>query len=118
MSFFFILSTFLAVQHRSSVLTANERGKVDQQIQQIDQQIQELELMKRGYESKAIRHEDLGDTKQFKQEYNLETRRHYQLAEQNRQIADKIQKDIDLLNSQKEQLLSRTSYSSSTSIAP
>ncbi len=109
MSFFFILSTFLAVQHRSSSLIADEKGKVDLQVQQIDQQIRQLELMKRGYEAKAIRHEDLGSTKQFKQEYTLETRRHYQLAEQNRQIAESIQKDIDQLNAQKEDLLSKKS---------
>ncbi len=107
MSFFFILSTFLAVQHRSLALTANEKGKTAQQVQEIDQRIQELELMKRGYEAKAIRHEDLGAMRQFQQEYTLETRRHYQLAEQNRQIAENIQKDIDLLNSQKKELLSQ-----------
>lgn len=107
MSFFFILSTFLAVQYRPATLLADEKGKLDQQILQIDQKINELELVKRGYEAKAIRHEDLGQTKQFQEHLNLEARRHYQLAEQNRQIAESIQQEIDQLEIQKQELLSQ-----------
>ena len=107
MSFFFILSVFLAVQYKPFELTANEKEKVDQKILQIDQKINELELVKRGYAAKAIRHEDQAETKQFNQEYNLEARRHYQLAEQNREVVQGIQEEIDLLEEEKQKILSR-----------
>ena len=107
MSFFLILSGLLTLNHRTNFLMAEESGKIDFQIQQIDQEISELKGMKRGYEAKALRHENLGETRQFESEYTLETRRHYQLAEQNRQIAKKIQADIDRLEEKKKTLLQK-----------
>ena len=101
------LSGLLTLNHRTNFLMAEENGKIDFQIQQIDQEISELKDMKRGYEAKALRHENLGETRQFESEYTLETRRHYQLAEQNRQIAKKIQTDIDRLEEKKKAILQK-----------
>lgn len=105
MGFFLILSAMLAINRQAGFLMAGENGKLDQQIQQIDQEIAELEDMKRGYEARAIRHENLGQMMQTDSEYTLETRRHYQIAEQNREIAAKIQVDIDQLQAKKQALL-------------
>lgn len=80
----------------------------DSQVQQIDQQIQELEEMKRGFESRALRHEDQADRLQFDDETYLETRRHIQLAEENRAKAAAVQKEIDRLQAEKEKLLSQS----------
>jgi hypothetical protein len=77
----------------------------DTQVQQIDQQIQELEAMKRGFESRALRHEDQADRLQFDDQTYLETRRHVQLAEENRAKAAAVQKEIDRLQAEKEKLL-------------
>ncbi len=76
------------------------------QIHQIDQQIQELEDMKRGFEARALRHEDQADRLQFNDETYLETRRHIQLAEENRAKAAAIQKEIDRLQAEKKKLSS------------
>jgi hypothetical protein len=111
MSFFLILSGLVMTSHRTNFLMAEESGKIDFQIQQIDQEIEELKEIKRGYEAKAIRHENLGETRQFESEYTLETRRHFQLAEQNRQIAKKIQEDIDRLEEKKKTLLQKSTKS-------
>lgn len=104
MAFFFTLSLFLALQSQSSILTAKEQSPKDKRIEEIDQRIQELKLVKRGYEAKAIRHENLGEIRQFQDKYSLEARRHFQLAEQNRHMVEMIQKDIDKLEKEKHSL--------------
>lgn len=80
----------------------------DAQVQQIDQQIQELEDMKRGFEARALRHEDQADRLQFDDQTYLETRRHIQLAEENRAKASAVQKEIDRLQTEKEKLLNHS----------
>ncbi|MCC6127932.1 MAG: hypothetical protein IT584_01885 [Chlamydiae bacterium] len=105
MSFFLVLSTFLAIGRHGSSMLAEEKGKLEASIRDIDAQIEELQAVKRGYEAKAIRHENLGASRQFDDNYSSEARRHFQLAEQNRQIANQIQKDIDLLEATKQKLL-------------
>ncbi|MBS0626507.1 MAG: hypothetical protein JSS32_10705 [Verrucomicrobia bacterium] len=107
MGFFLILSALLAVRHQTHFLMADNSSQIDQQIEQIDREIAELEDMKRGYEARAIRHENLGQMQQSESKYTLETRRHYQLAEQNREIAEKIQLDIDRLQEKKQALLKK-----------
>lgn len=74
------------------------------QIEKIDSEIQQLEDMKRGYEGRALRHENQAEYLQFDQQAVLETRRHLQLAEENRNKADLIQKQIDQLKAKKERL--------------
>ncbi len=74
-------------------------------IQQIDDQIHELEGVKRGFESRAERHEDLASRLQFDDQTYLEMRRHNQLAEENRAKAAATQKEIDRLELEKNKLL-------------
>lgn len=68
-----------------------------EEIQKIDLQIQDLEEQKRGYEARALRHEDKAEYMQFQQQSVLETRRHLELAEENRNKAALVQKEIDRL---------------------
>ncbi len=74
------------------------------EIEVIDSQISELQDMKRGYEARALRHETQAEYLQFEQQAVLETRRHLQLAEENRQKAAFIQKKIDQLEARREKL--------------
>ena len=74
-------------------------------IQQIDLEIQQLEDMKRGYESRALRHENQAERLHFEDQAYLETRRHNQLADENRAKAAAVQKEIDRLEAEKKRLL-------------
>ncbi len=79
-----------------------------EQIQQIDAQLLELKEMKRGYESRAIRAEDQASRLQFEDDFVLETRRYYRIADDNREKAAKIQEEIDRLEAQKAQLIKKS----------
>ena len=95
-TFFLILWGFTTVGHAAS--NAGE-------IQKIDGQIEQLQEMKRGYEGRALKHENMAEYLQFDQEAVLETRRHLQLAEENRNKAALVQEQLDRLNAKKKQLL-------------
>src|SRR3989344_5839035 len=79
-------------------------GRVDPKVQQLDRDIRELQEMKRGYEARALRHEDEAERLQFDDQTYLETRRHLQLAAENREKAEEIQKEIDRLQQEKRRL--------------
>ena len=102
----------LADEGRSFVWNSfEERVVVDNQavsaqVAEIDRQIQELEDMKRGYEGRARRHEDQAERLQFQDQAYLETRRHLELADENRAKAAKAQQEIDRLQKEKQKLLS------------
>jgi hypothetical protein len=76
------------------------------EIQKIDAEIEQLENMKRGYEARALRHEDFAEYLQFDQQAVLETRRHLQIADENRNKAALVQKEIDRLK-EKRRLLQK-----------
>lgn len=80
-------------------------GSKSAEIEQLDMQIEQLQDMKRGYEGRALRHEDQAEYLQFDQQAYLETRRHLQLASENRAKALMAQKEIDRLNAKREKLL-------------
>lgn len=85
-----------------------ESTKTSIQVEQIDAQIKQLEDMKRGFEAKALRHEDQAEWLQFKEEAALEVRRHQQIAQENRDKAAEVQKQIDLLKARRQKLLEPT----------
>lgn len=74
------------------------------EIQKIDAQIEQLEEEKRGFEARALRHEDYAEYLQFDQKALLETRRHLQLADENRYKASIVQEKIDLLKQKRAEL--------------
>lgn len=75
------------------------------QVTDIDRKIDELEAVKRGYLSKALRHEDQAERLQFDHDTWLEAKRHWQLAEENRAMAARVQIEIDLLKLKRIDLL-------------
>jgi hypothetical protein len=75
------------------------------QVAEIDRQLGELEAMKKGFEARALRHEDQAQRLQFEDRALLETRRHYELADENRAKAEKVQQEIDRLQVEKRKLL-------------
>ena len=97
---FFLTFSFFLILWGFSGFTASDSAE----IQKIDAEIQQLENMKRGYEAKALKHDDMATYLQFDTEAVLETRRHLQLAEENRNKAALVQEQIDRLNEKKGQL--------------
>lgn len=95
-----ILSLLIVFSFCSAVSVQNE-AKIDS----IDQQIQELQDKKHGFEGKAIFHEDQADRLQFNDNTFLETRRHFQLAEENRAKAQAVQQEIDRLQLERSKFL-------------
>lgn len=91
--FFFILWAF-----------AGHTASQSAEAQKIDQEIQELTEMKRGYEARALRHENMAEYLQFDQQAILETRRHIQLADENRNKAALVQQEIDRLKAKQKEL--------------
>lgn len=75
-----------------------------EEIQQIDAQIEDLQEVKRGYNARALRFENLAEYQQFDDQAQLETRRFFKLAEENRNRAELAQKKIDLLEARKKEL--------------
>ena len=75
------------------------------QVAEIDRQLSELEGMKNGVEARALRHEDQAQRLQFEDRALLETRRHYELADENRAKAARVQEEIDRLLLEKRKLL-------------
>jgi hypothetical protein len=72
--------------------------------EQLDSQIQELKDMKRGCEARALRHEDMAEYMQFEQQQVLETRRHLQIADEDRAKAARAQMQIDRLEEERAKL--------------
>ena len=66
-------------------------------IEDIDKKINELEEMKRGYESKAIKQANQAQRLQFIEGELQTAKRYWRAAEDNRKIATRIQKEIDEL---------------------
>lgn len=78
---------------------------VSEQVQEIDNKIVELKAMKRGFEGRALRHESQAEYLQFDDRAFLETRRHLQLADENRAKAARVQEEIDKLEAKRQKLL-------------
>lgn len=98
--FFFMTFSFFLILWGFSGYTASNSVE----IQKIEGEIKQLEEMKRGYESKALKHDDMATYMQFDSKAVLETRRHLQMAEENRNKAALVQQQIDRLNAKKQQL--------------
>lgn len=98
-TFLLTLSFFLVLWGFNGDLASNTI-----EIQRIDVEIAELEDMKRGYEARALKHDDTATYLQFDTEAVLETRRHIQLAQENRNKAALVQERIDRLKAKRAEL--------------
>lgn len=101
--FFLTLSLFIALWGIFTTVSIS----AETQIQGIDRHIKELEAMKRGYVSKALRHEDYAQRLQFEDRAYLETRRHIELAQEYRAKAAQIQVEIDQLKEKRKMILEK-----------
>lgn len=79
----------------------------EEEVAELDKQIEALKKMKRGYESRAIRQINQAQRLQFTQGEQLTAKRYWELAEENKQIAEHIQKDIDQLEAEKKSILDK-----------
>ncbi len=77
-------------------------------INQINQEILELQNMKRGYEARAIKQENMIEYLQFNDQTNLETKRLIQISKENREKARIVQEKIDALEQEKAKLSGKT----------
>ena len=102
---FFLVTSLFLILWGMSAYAAPQLTEQQKQVQQIDQQILELEDMKRGFEARALRHEDQADRLQFDDKTYLEMRRHNQLAAENRAKAEAVQEQITRLQAEREKLL-------------
>jgi hypothetical protein len=82
-----------------------ENPAIATQVQEIDRQILELQAMKRGFDARALRHEDYAQRLQFEDRAVLETRRHLELADENRAKAARVQQEIDRLQMERRKLM-------------
>lgn len=98
-------SAFLASLTPEEIQFLVENPTIQAQIVEIDRQISELENLKRGFEARALRHEDYAQRLQFEDRAMLETRRHNELADENRAKADRVQQEIDRLQAERRKLL-------------
>ncbi len=111
---FFLMAGGLIVQQdlfpafQESEVVAQSKAKTkEERIAEIDAEIEELKARKRGYEGRALWFENTADREQFTQQYWLETRRLWMLAEENRMMAARMQAQIDALEAEKKKLMER-----------
>ncbi len=105
MAFFLMFLGFFSVNKNFHLSAQTQVESWKQEIINIDKQIEDLEKMKMGYEAKAIQHANEADRLQFI-EGELETaKKHWQIAEANRDVAKKIQSQIDELKAKKQAIL-------------
>ncbi len=102
---FRVLSLFLLLWAFFAVAAQNSEKEL--RLQKIDQQIEELQEMKRGFEARALRHENQADRLQFDDRTYLEMRRHNQLADENKAKANAVQKEIDRLEQERAKILNQ-----------
>ena len=123
LALFLLVFGFTTLDHRAKKISFSNRAeivasltptelqfladnpRVQAQVAEIDRQLAELESMKRGFEARALRHEDQAQRLQFEDRALLETRRHYELADENRAKAARVQEEIDRLLVEKRKLL-------------
>lgn len=106
MAFFVLIFGFLTV-NKSTKATAASNLTREEEMQDLDTRIQSLKEMKKGYEARAQRHEDQAEKYKHAEGEAFSAKRHKELADENKGIAQKIQKEIDQLETRKKVLLQK-----------
>lgn len=101
MGFFFLLSGALALMRTKGYSSELALFANKQEVKEINCQIKELKEMKRGYAAKALYHESQAIRIQFIKDQLQIAKRHWNIAESNREIASKIQIEIKELKEKK-----------------
>src|SRR3989304_5244708 len=76
-------------------------------IDSIDSEIKDLEDLKRGYLSQAVKHENQAQRLQFIEGQLQYAKRNWKVAAEYKRKARRVQKEIDLLRERKEYLLKK-----------
>lgn len=105
LSFFVLIFLTLTFSKQLHKVSAKELPKWKQELQMLQDQITEFQNMKRGYVARALKHENQAQRLQFMNGEYLTAKRHWELAKENRIIAEKIQIDIDRLEEKRQDLL-------------
>ena len=85
--------------------TLYKKNDCKSQIEQFNKDIEYLEDLKRGLEGRAIRYENQAQRLQFEKDQQIESRRLWNMAEQNRQAAAELDKKITEKKMQKEKYI-------------
>lgn len=96
----------LAYSKSSSYTIDSSLGWKDQ-VDGIDKEIDKLSNQRNLYLAKATRLQNQGDRLQFESNNLLDARRAWQQAQINREIATRIQEEIDLLEKQRQGVLDK-----------
>ena len=110
-NFFYPLVVILFILFSNSLFSKENKND---KILIIEKQINELEEMKRGYESKAIKYANQAERLQFVSRELQTAKKYWVLAEENKQIADKLQKKIDDLKLTKSNMKQKNSGSTNS----
>lgn len=87
------------------ILFLTSASSSEQRVEFLNHKIEELEDIKRGFESKAVYHEEQAQRLQFVQGQLLLAQRHARAAEKYEQAAEKVQEEIDQLDKERRQLI-------------
>ncbi|GAB4184808.1 MAG: hypothetical protein Tsb0015_01300 [Simkaniaceae bacterium] len=91
----------------TAVQGTSEGETWQEQIQKYDSQIRKKTNQKNLHLAKAARAQDQGDRLQFQQGNLLDARRYWQIADYHREQAQLLEKEIQLLQLEKQQLLQK-----------
>lgn len=96
-------NTLVSTEVGKSVILISEDWKAE--VGEIDQEIDKLKNQRNLYLAKATRLQNQGDRLQFENNNLIDARRAWQQAQIHREIATRIQEEIDGLEKRKKQIL-------------
>lgn len=100
-------STFQAEETLEVTLVASQDSR--DELSEINQEIDKLTNQRNLYLAKATRLQNQGDRLQFENNNLIDARRAWQQAQIHREIATRIQEEIDILEKHKQKLLQESS---------
>ena len=90
---------------RKYVSGPTDQADWQQEVTGLDEQIKKLKNLRNLHLAKAARAQNQGDRLQFQKNDLLDARRYWAIAEENQQIADRIQKTVVSLEERRNQIL-------------
>lgn len=100
-------STFQAEETLEVTVVASQDSR--DELSEINQEIDKLTNQRNLYLAKATRLQNQGDRLQFENNNLIDARRAWQQAQIHREIATRIQEEIDILEKHKQKLLQQSS---------
>ena len=104
MGFFLFLFAFFSFNKSNFFLRAADLLQWEQEIKQVEIDIKEVLELKMGYEARAVHHENKAQRLQFMQGQLQVAKRHWNLALKNREIVDKLEEELKILEGKKQSI--------------